>query len=435
MPVRIAAVEKGSLAEKKHIETGDTLISINGHTVTDVLDYRFYLNDSKLCLEVETAKGKTRSVKIRKSETEDIGLGFETYLMDRQRCCRNKCVFCFIDQLPKGLRESLYFKDDDSRLSFLFGNYITLTNLSEDEIDRIIAMHISPVNISVHTMNPALRVEMMKNPSAGTSLRYIKKLADAGIRINTQLVLCPGINDGPELEYSFRQLSEMWPSVQSIAAVPVGLTCHREGLPALRCFTPGEAAAVIDMVDSFNSEFVRSGGDIIAYAADEFFIKAGREIPGEDYYGGYPQLENGVGLWSLMKSEFSDAIENEPPVSFDNEKHITCVTGEAAFPLISSLAQAANDKFGNLNVKVVRAENRLFGRDVTVAGLLCGADILHALENVQIGSRLLIPAVSLRHEGDLFLDDMSLDELSETLKVEVVPVINDGAELLKGMIG
>lgn len=434
MSVVIAKVSEKSKAQKKRIHAGDCLISINGHTVTDVLDYRFYLNDSKLLIELQTAKGKHRKVRIRKDEGADIGLEFETYLMDRQRCCKNKCVFCFIDQLPKGLRESLYFKDDDSRLSFLFGNYITMTNLDESEIDRIIEMHISPVNVSVHTMNPDLRVEMMKNPAAATSLKYLKKLADAGIKLNTQLVLCPGINDGEELRFSLEELGKLYPAVESIAAVPVGLTCHREGLASLREFTKEEAQNVIADIEHFNWHFAQKNGVSIAYAADEFFLKADKEIPGEDYYGSYPQLENGVGMWALLKSEFLDALENSQSRSFEESRHVTCVTGAAAYSLIKELADRANEKFKGLKVDVVKAENRLFGSSVTVAGLLCGKDIAFAVNGKDLGEKLIIPAVALKRDEDIFLDDMTLEELGKTVGVAVVPVENDGAVLLDEML-
>lgn len=433
LAVTIKTVTPGSPAAKKKIRGGDRLLSINGHAVSDVLDYRFYLSEEKLALEIEK-DGKVKKIKIRKSETDDIGLGFETYLMDRQHACKNKCVFCFVDQLPEGLRDSLYFKDDDSRLSFLFGNYITLTNMSEDEIDRIINMHISPVNISVHTMNPELRVEMMKNPNAGTSLRFIKKLADAGITLNTQLVLCPGINDGAELEYSLDELAKLTPSVQSIAAVPVGITCHREGLANLRLFTPEEAGRVIDTIDAFNKNLVEKGGYGIAYAADEFFIQAERPIPGENYYGDYPQLENGVGLWSLFKSEFMQALENAPAGAVSQKRTITWATGAAAYPLVCELAAAAQKKYENLRIDIYKVANKLFGSTVTVAGLLSGKDYFDTLKDVPLGHKVIIPEVSLRKDDNRFLDDMTLSQLQQALGVRVCPVPNDGAVLLSELI-
>ncbi|MBR6784750.1 MAG: DUF512 domain-containing protein [Clostridia bacterium] len=433
MAVRITAVQDGSLAQKKRISAGDCLVSVNGNAVRDVLDYRFYLNDEKLRLVLKSADGKSRVVTVIKDEFEDIGLEFETYLMDKQQHCKNKCIFCFIDQLPKGLRESLYFKDDDSRLSFLFGNYITLTNMSDEDIDRIIKMHISPVNISVQTMNPDLRVKMMLNPHAGESLRFIDKLAKGGILLNTQLVLCPGINDGKELEFSLQKLGELYPEVQSIAAVPVGLSDHREGLYPLEAYTPETAGEVIDIIDRFNAEFEKKHGEIIAYAADEFYLKAGRKIPDADYYNGFPQLENGVGMWALLESEFIQALDECE--TKEKNRRVTVVTGQAAYPLIRSLADKAEDKINGLDVNVVEAKNKLLGKMITVSGLLCGKDIADALEGVDLGEELLIPPNCLRSEGDMFLDDMTVEELSQKLGVKVSANGTGGDDLLFAMLG
>ncbi len=433
MAVTIKSVQSGSIAEKKRISAGDCLISVNGNEVNDVLDYRFYLNDKKLRLVLKSADGKSKVATVIKDEFDDIGLEFETYLMDKQQHCKNKCIFCFIDQLPKGLRESLYFKDDDSRLSFLFGNYITLTNMKDEDVDRIIKMHISPVNISVHTMNPDLRVKMMLNPKAGESLRYIDKLAKGGILLNTQLVLCPGINDGEELGFSLKKLGELYPEVQSIAAVPVGLSDHRDGLYPLEPYTAQTAGEVIDIIDRFNEEFKKKHGEIIAYAADEFYLKAGREIPDADYYNGFPQLENGVGMWALLESEFTDAL-NECEVAERNRK-ATVVTGQAAYPLIKRLAQKAESKIKGLEINVVEAKNKLLGSMITVSGLLCGKDIADALEGIDLGEELLIPPNCLRKEGDMFLDNMLVSELSEKLGVKVTANGSGGDDLLFAMLG
>ena len=433
MAVIIKSVQSGSIAEKKRISAGDCLISVNGNEVNDVLDYRFYLNDRKLRLVLNGEDGKSKVATVIKDEFDDIGLEFETYLMDKQQHCKNKCIFCFIDQLPKGLRESLYFKDDDSRLSFLFGNYITLTNMKDEDIDRIIKMHISPVNISVHTMNPDLRVKMMLNPKAGESLRYIEKLAKGGILLNTQLVLCPGINDGKELEYSLKKLGELYPEVQSIAAVPVGLSDHREGLYPLEPYTAETAGEVIDIIDRFNEEFREEHGEIIAYAADEFYLKAGRAIPDAEYYNGFPQLENGVGMWALLESEFTEALD-ECEISERNRK-ATVVTGQAAYPLIKSLAEKAEGKIKGLEINVVEAKNKLLGSMITVSGLLCGKDIADALDGVELGEELLIPPNCLRKEGDMFLDNMLVSELSEKLGVKVTANGSGGDELLYAMLG
>ncbi len=429
----ITGVEKGSIAEKKKIHAGDTLISVNGNSIRDVLDYRFYLNETRLRLMLKSAVGKFRAVTVHKDEAEDIGLEFATYLMDKQQSCKNKCIFCFIDQLPEGLRDSLYFKDDDSRLSFLFGNYVTLTNMTDEEAQRIIDMHISPVNISVHTMNPELRVKMMLNPHAGESLKYLRKFAEAGVSVNTQLVLCPGINDGAELEYSLKELFKLYPSVQSIAAVPVGLTDHREGLYPLKPYDEKSAGEVIDIIDRCSSEFEKEYGERIAFAADEFYIAAGRSIPDEDYYNGFPQLENGVGMWALLRSEFLCALD-ETDVKELNRR-ATIVTGKAAQPLIKELAETAMKKINGLDINVIAAENKLFGKMITVSGLLCGTDIRDAVENEDIGQELIIPPNCLRSEGDMFLDNMTTDELSTQLGVPVRQNGTGGDELLSAMLG
>ncbi|MBQ2974470.1 MAG: DUF512 domain-containing protein [Clostridia bacterium] len=433
MAVLISGVQTGSIAQKKKISKGDRLISINGNEINDVLDYRFYINETKLILSLETADGKSKLAMIKKGEFEDIGLEFETYLMDKQRSCKNKCIFCFIDQLPKGLRKSLYFKDDDSRLSFLFGNYITLTNLTDSEAERIIKMHISPVNISIQTMNPELRVKMMANPKAGESLKYLYRFAEAGIAINTQLVLCPGINDGKELEFSLNELSKLYPAVQSIAAVPVGLSDHRDGLYPIEPYTEKTAGGTIDLIDRFNEKFKEEHGEIIAYAADEFYLKAKRKMPDAEYYNDFPQLENGVGMWALLKSEFEDALENCEITELD--RRVTAVTGRAAYPLISALARKAEEKIKGLKVNVVAAENRLLGSMITVSGLLCGADIAAAVDGTDLGEELIIPPNCLRSEGDMFLDDMTVEELSDKLKIRITQNGPGGEDLLSAFTG
>ncbi|MBQ7541072.1 MAG: DUF512 domain-containing protein [Clostridia bacterium] len=433
MAVRISDVQSGSVCARKRVKPGDTLLSVNGHEIGDVLDYRFYIRAETLDLEIRTAKGKVRRVRLRKQEDEEPGLLFETYLMDKQRRCANNCIFCFIDQLPHGMRESLYFKDDDARLSFLFGNYITLTNLSEREAQRIMDMHISPINVSVHTMNPDLRVQMMGNRKAGDCLRYLRRFADAGLRLNTQLVLCPGINDGEELEYSLRELQKLTPALQSIAAVPVGLTAHREGLAPLRGFTKEEAAAVIRTIDSFNRENARTGQEKLAFAADEFYIKAQIPIPQADEYADFPQLENGVGMWALLREEFREALEDTP--SAPCARRVTAVTGKAVYPLIQELAQRAQERFPGLQIRVVAIENRFFGPEITVSGLLTGQDILEQTRSLDLGDALLFPASALRQGEDVFLDDRTPQDLEQALHVPLVPTPGDGAGLLNAFLG
>ncbi|MCQ2476598.1 MAG: DUF512 domain-containing protein [Clostridia bacterium] len=433
MAVKIGSVERGSISERKKIKAGDSLISINGNEINDVLDYRFYLNEKKIRLAVKGADGRMKLVTVHKEETEDIGLEFETYLMDKQHSCRNKCIFCFIDQLPEGLRDSLYFKDDDDRLSFLFGNYVTLTNLDDNEVDRIIKMHISPVNISVHTMNPELRVKMMANPHAGESLKYISRFTGNGIKVNAQLVLCPGVNDGKELEYSLRELFKLGENIESIACVPVGLTKYREGLYELKPYTKETAGEAIDIIDRLNAENEAVSGRKIAYAADEFYLYAERPMPDTDYYGDFPQLENGVGMWSLLRNEFYLALDECEVTETDRE--ISLVTGSAAYPLMRELCSSAEEKIKGLTVHVYECINRLFGESITVSGLITGGDILYTLEGKETGTELIIPPNCLRSEGDMFLDNMTTGELAEKLGVKITCNGTGGEDLLDALLG
>lgn len=431
MAVVIKDVATGSPAAQKKIQPGEKLISINGHEIADVLDYRFFLTESVLKLVVEGVQGKKRVLRLHKEEYEDIGLEFETYLMDKQHACRNKCIFCFIDQLPPGMRESLYFKDDDSRLSFLFGNYITLTNLSEHEVDRIIRMHISPINISVHTTNPELRCRMMGNRFAGDSLRILHRFAQAGIRINCQLVLCPGVNDGEELLRTMRDLSALMPAVESVAAVPVGLTRYREGLYDLHPYTPEEAAAVIDCMEDFGGRLLREKGNRLFYPADEFYLKAGRAMPPVSFYGEMSQLENGVGIMALLEEEFLAALADCEDVP--RGTGMTLATGVAAAPFMQSLVDEAAKKWHNLQIDVQAIRNEFFGETIDVAGLVTGGDIRRQLEG-RTGEILLIPDVMLRREGDCFLDDVTPKELEQALHTKVVAVPVDGAQLVQALL-
>lgn len=431
MAVKVYAVGSNSLCRKKGIREGDLLLRVNGNEISDVLDYRFYCDDEKLKLEFQTASGKIKIVKCKNVfSPDDLGLSFETYLMDKQRSCRNKCIFCFIDQLPKGLRPSLYFKDDDARLSFLFGNYITLTNLSEHDVDRIIKMHISPINASVHTMDPLLRVQMMKNPHAGEALRYLYRFSDAGIRLNVQLVLCPGINDGAALEFTLGKLKEL-KSLQSIAAVPVGLTKYREQLCPLRKFNAAEAAAVIDTIDAFNDALVQDGKERLAYPSDEFYQLAGRELPPYEYYGDFPQLDNGVGMLTSMRYEFLEALEAAP--ADRKKRNFILVTGMAAFSLQKELADRFCEKFTNSRITVCGIENEFFGKDVTVAGLLTGTDILRYFKNnPPAAGTLVFPSVMFKsREETVFLDDVQLDEIENQLAVRAVIADCDALSLLE----
>lgn len=433
MAVIIQQVHPNSPAHIAGICAGEKLLSINGNPIMDVLDYRFYETDSRLTVTVADENGEERSVSIRKGQYESLGLEFETYLMDKQHSCRNKCIFCFIDQLPKGMRESLYFKDDDSRLSFLFGNYITLTNLSEHEIERIIKMHISPINVSIHTTNPELRCKMMGNRFAGKALELLKRFADAGIHLNGQLVLCPGINDGPELERTLNDLYALGENVQSIACVPVGVTRYREGLYPLTTYTKETAEATLRQIEAFGDRFVKERGARTVYASDEFYLLAEREIPAPEFYEDFAQLENGVGLLASLQEEFRFALEDF--TSPETKRRVTMATGEGAYGFLRTMLDEFRGKCDTILCDVVPVRNDFFGGTVNVSGLLTGQDLYAQLKDRDLGDALLIPCVTLRQQEDVFLDDMSLGELSQKLGVPVIPVINDGQQLLDAITG
>lgn len=431
MSVTITGVAADSPAARKRIGTGDVLLKINGRTVEDVLDYRFYMPDTRLRLTLLSGK-RRRCVWLRKAPFEEIGLEFDTYLMDKQRACRNNCIFCFIDQLPPGMRESLYFKDDDSRLSFLFGNYITLTNLTEHEISRIIEMHISPINVSVHTTNPELRCRMMNNRFAGESLSVLQRFAQAGLAIQCQLVLVPGYNDGVELERSLRDLAALGPAIKSVAAVPVGLTKHREGLPQLRGFTKQEARQVIETMTAMGEQMREQTGCRTFYPADEWYVRAEWPLPDGDFYDGYPQLENGVGMLALLREQFDEALETAGACTATGRTVVA--TGTAAQPFIRQLVEQAQARFPALQADVVAIRNEFFGESITVSGLVTGADLLRQLQDVPM-DRLLLPANMLREQGDCFLDDVTVEQVEQTLRVPVYIVPEtDGAALLDALL-
>lgn len=428
--VRIDGVTEGSPAARKRIAAGDQLVRINGREIEDVLDYRFFLPDTRLKLELLTASGRRRKVTLHKEEYEEPGLEFETYLMDREHTCRNGCIFCFIDQMPPGMRPSLYVKDDDSRLSFLFGNYITLTNLSEHEIQRIIDMHISPINVSVHTTNPELRCRMMKNRFAGESLAVLRRFADAGLTINAQLVLCPGYNDGEELTRTMTDLSYYVPALQSVAAVPVGLTKYREGLTPLRSFTKEEAADVIDRMEACAGMMQEAYGMRLFYPSDEFYLLAGREIPAPEQYGEFAQLENGVGMVSLLRQQFREALEETEDVPAGTP--LTLATGTLAAPILQELVEAAKARFPQVDCEVAAIRNDFFGEKITVAGLVTGQDMIAQLRG-RCRKHLLIPACMLRREGDRFLDDVTPAEVEAALDTTLHVVGEEGADLWEAL--
>lgn len=431
MAVKIYDVTIGSHADKAGIKKGETLLSINSNEIVDVLDYRFYQVNRKLTLEVEDEDKNVRTVEMTKGEYEEIGLEFETYLMDKQHSCRNKCIFCFIDQLPKGMRESLYFKDDDSRLSFLFGNYITLTNITEHEIDRIIKMHISPINVSVHTTNPELRCKMMNNRFAGDTLKYLKRFADAGITLNCQIVSCPGINDGDELVRTLTDLENL--GVNMTAIVPVGLTRYRENLYPLVPYNKETAGQTIDIIEKMGDECVKKHGRRIFFPGDEFYLLAEREIPSPEFYEDFSALEDGIGMIAYLTDDVGWKLEElDADESLCHKVTIAC--GEGVFPYMKRIMSMINEKFPNITINTRAIKNNFFGGGVNVSGLVTGGDLIDQLRDDDLGDRLIITSSMLRFENDLFLDDVSTDDVERELGVTLVPANNNGNDLVEAVI-
>lgn len=431
MAVKIFDVTTGSHADKAGIKKGETLLSINSNEIVDVLDYRFYQVNRKLTLEVEDENKNVRTIEMTKGEYEEIGLEFETYLMDKQHSCRNKCIFCFIDQLPKGMRESLYFKDDDSRLSFLFGNYITLTNITEHEIDRIIKMHISPINVSVHTTNPELRCKMMNNRFAGDTLKYLKRFADAGITLNCQIVSCPGINDGDELVRTLTDLENL--GVNMTAIVPVGLTRYRENLYPLVPYNKETAGQTIDIIEKMGDECVKKHGRRIFFPGDEFYLLAEREIPSPEFYEDFSALEDGIGMIAYLTDDVGWKLEElDADESLCHKVTIAC--GEGVFPYMKRIMSMINEKFPNITINTRAIKNNFFGGGVNVSGLVTGGDLIDQLRGDDLGDRLIIPSSMLRFENDLFLDDVSTDDVERELGVTLIPVNNNGNDLVEAVI-
>lgn len=431
MAVKIFDVTTGSHADKAGIKKGETLLSINSNEIVDVLDYRFYQVNRKLTLEVEDENKNVRTIEMTKGEYEEIGLEFETYLIDKQHSCRNKCIFCFIDQLPKGMRESLYFKDDDSRLSFLFGNYITLTNITEHEIDRIIKMHISPINVSVHTTNPELRCKMMNNRFAGDTLKYLKRFADAGITLNCQIVSCPGINDGDELVRTLTDLENF--GVNMTAIVPVGLTRYRENLYPLVPYNKETAGQTIDIIEKMGDECVKKHGRRIFFPGDEFYLLAEREIPSPEFYEDFSALEDGIGMIAYLTDDVGWKLEElDADESLCHKVTIAC--GEGVFPYMKRIMSMINEKFPNITINTRAIKNNFFGGGVNVSGLVTGGDLIDQLRGDDLGDRLIITSSMLRFENDLFLDDVSTDDVERELGVTLVPVNNNGNDLVEAVI-
>ena len=432
--VTITDVASESRADKAGVRAGDVLVAINKNQINDVLDYRFYLASKSVTLLV-LRDGKQKKFKIKKQEYDDIGLDFETPLMDKKHSCENKCVFCFIDQLPKGMRKSLYFKDDDSRLSFLHGNYITLTNLGDKDIQRIIDMHISPVNVSVHTTNPELRIKMMHNKRAGEVLEYLRRLADTGISLCAQIVLCRGLNDGAELDRTMRDLEALAPALGSTSIVPAGLTKFRDGLYQLQPFTPEECAAIIKQINDFGDMCLYKHGTRLFYPADELYVKAGLPLPDDSFYEDYSQIQNGVGMLTDMRTCVSAELEDDAYASLANlSRTVSLATGYAAESHIKELAQMLMSRVDGLKINVYPIKNNFFGDLITVSGLLTGKDIIEQLDGKELGDELFIPAACLRAEGDVLLDDVSPEDISAALGVPVFPLDADAREFVRSIL-
>ena len=432
--VEITDVREHSRAAKQGVLPDDVLISINGHDINDVLDYRFYLCEKDIDLLLRR-NGTEYSVYIKKREYDDIGLEFATPLMDKKQTCENKCIFCFIDQNPKGMRKSIYFKDDDSRLSFLHGNYITLTNLKMSDIQRIINMHISPVNVSVHTTNPELRVMMMKNKHSGEVLSYLRVLADAGIKLRGQIVLCKGVNDKAELQRSMEDLSEYYPQLDSVSIVPAGLTAYREGLYPLEPFSGEECAEVIRQVTEFGDKCIEKFGERIFYASDEFYVKSGTPLPDYEFWGDFSQIENGVGMLSSFEYEFMCALSTLDDEEKLTERNVTVATGYASYDMIRKLSERLMEECPSLRINVEKIKNNFFGGEVTVTGLLTGKDIAEQLSGKELGEAVYLSKNVLRSEGDLFLCGMTPEELSEKLGTKIEFTDNDGGDFLYSLVG
>lgn len=429
----IKSIDKASPLRRK-AKPGDALVSINGEAILDVLDYKYFSYDSKLVICLRSPDGRARIVAAEKPEGADLGLEFESYLMDSARSCSNRCLFCFVDQLPRGMRKSLYFKDDDARLSFLTGNYITLTNLSEREIERIIALKVSPINVSVHATDPQLRAKLLGNPDGARGYALMQRLADGGITMNCQIVCCPGINDGEALSKSMEELSLLYPQVNSVSIVPVGLTKHRAHLPELIPFDRQGARETISRVSRFADECMRKHASRIFFCSDELYLRAELPLPDDEYYEGYPQLENGVGMLRLLESEFIAALSPAQERDFDNITPFSIATGVSAAPFLQKLLVTLEQKCDKIQGGVYPIVNDFLGHTIDVAGLVTGGDLIAQLRGKDLGERLLIPVNMIRHGEDVFLDDVTISDIEVELGVPVRIVPQDGGQLLDAIL-
>ena len=439
----ICKVQPCSIAEELELEPGDVLLSVNGHEIEDVFDYKYFTNEDYLTVLVRKGTGEEWELEIEKEYEDDLGIEFENGLMDEYKSCRNKCIFCFIDQMPKGMRDTLYFKDDDSRLSFLQGNYVTLTNMGERDLERIVAYRLGPINISVQATDPALRCKILNNRFAGEALKKMDVLHKAGIPMNGQIVLCKGVNDGEQLKKSITDLMGYMPVMESVSIVPVGLSKYREGLYPLEPFTKEDAKEVLGLVHQFQKTCFETCGLHFVHASDEWYLLAGQELPGEEIYDGYPQLENGVGMLRLLREEFAAALgeavaESSGPGGFGGlarAEKITIATGVLAAPTLQELADAFQREFPQKEIQVISITNQFFGEQITVSGLLTGQDLAGQLKNRDLGSRLLLPCSLLRSGEEVFLDDITLSQLKNALQVEIDIVKSRGQDLVSCLIG
>ncbi len=444
----ISRIMPDSIAEELGVEPGDVLLSVNGCEIGDVFDYHYFTNEEYLTVSIRKADGEEWELDIEKEYEEDLGIAFENGLMDDYKSCQNKCIFCFIDQMPPGMRDTLYFKDDDSRLSFLQGNYVTLTNMKEHDLERIIAYKLAPINISVQTTNPELRCKMLNNRFAGDALSKLDKLYEAGIPMNGQIVLCKGINDGEELARSIRDLMQYMPVMESVSVVPVGLSRFREGLFPLEPFTKEDARKVLEMIHHFQRVCMQKCGIHFIHASDEWYLLAEEELPQEDSYDGYIQLENGVGMLRLLRTEFAEALaeaqqetcKDGAAQAVDNREtasivsRVTVATGLLAAPTICELAQKFMEVFPQIEIQVIPIVNRFFGEQITVSGLLTGQDIVEQLRGRNLGGKLLLPCNLLRSGEEVFLDDMTLAQVENALQVEVDIVKSSGQDLVSCLL-
>ena len=426
----ITSVMPDSIAEEVGIEENDILLSVNGEKIVDIIDYRFLTNDEEIVLEIQKPNGEVWDYEIEKEYGEELGLEFGGGIMDKAKRCSNKCMFCFIDQNPRGMRESLYFKDDDSRLSFLQGNFVTLTNMKEEDIDRIIRYRISPINISVHTTNPELRKTMIKNKFAGNLYSIMERLAEAQIQMNCQIVLCPGYNDKEELERTVSDLTKLYPYVNSAAAVPVGITKHREHLPNLEIFNEKTAGETIDQVDKLQKKYLKELGTRFIFLSDEFYIMANRKLLDYDEYEGFIQFENGVGMISKFEREIKDYLENLSEDHKSKIKKVSIATGHSAYEFMCEMAKCIMEKCPNVQIDVYKIINNFFGDTITVSGLVTATDIIDQLKDKNLGETLYIPRSMLKADEEIFLDNITLENLSDIMGLEVVPCLNEGKDFI-----